>query len=187
MQINVFDFDETIYNGDSTVDFYKFCIRKNPKLLRFIPSLIGAAFKYAFNRDLTALKQKFYLFLTGIEDIDKEIDLFWKDHESNIKKWYAEKRSDGDVVISASPEFLLSPICDKLGIKMLIASRVDKKTGVYIGKNCKGREKVNRLYEQVPDAEIIDFYSDSHTDDPLAVLAKNAYFVTKDTYAEWEF
>ena len=25
---NQFDFDKTIYNGDSSVDFYKFCLKK---------------------------------------------------------------------------------------------------------------------------------------------------------------
>ena len=32
----VFDFDKTIYNGDSSVDFYKFCLKKNKKLIKLI-------------------------------------------------------------------------------------------------------------------------------------------------------
>ena len=29
----VYDFDETIYDGDSTVDFYKYCVKRKPSLL----------------------------------------------------------------------------------------------------------------------------------------------------------
>ena len=32
--INGYDFDETIYDGDSSVDFYFFCLRKNKKVLK---------------------------------------------------------------------------------------------------------------------------------------------------------
>ncbi len=31
--MNVYDFDGTIYSGDSTIDFYLFCLRKQPEIL----------------------------------------------------------------------------------------------------------------------------------------------------------
>ncbi len=52
-------------------------------------------------------------------------------------------RKEDDVIISASPEFLLRPICNRLGIRHLIASRVDARSGAYDGQNCAtGREGV---------------------------------------------
>ena len=30
MLIDVYDFDGTIYDGDSTVDFVRFCLRRHP-------------------------------------------------------------------------------------------------------------------------------------------------------------
>lgn len=30
--MNVYDFDKTIYNGDSTIDFYLYSLRKKPQL-----------------------------------------------------------------------------------------------------------------------------------------------------------
>ncbi|MBQ8131217.1 MAG: hypothetical protein IJ193_01860 [Bacilli bacterium] len=33
MKINVYDFDGTIYDGDSSIDFYWFYLRKNKKEL----------------------------------------------------------------------------------------------------------------------------------------------------------
>ena len=35
--MNVYDFDETIYNGDSTRDFVKWCMKKHPKALLSLP------------------------------------------------------------------------------------------------------------------------------------------------------
>lgn len=40
--MNVYDFDETIYDGDSTVDFYKYCLRR-PSVHHFSLSLMDCA------------------------------------------------------------------------------------------------------------------------------------------------
>ena len=32
--MNVYDFDKTIYKGDSTLDFYFFCLRKKPIIIK---------------------------------------------------------------------------------------------------------------------------------------------------------
>lgn len=31
--MNIYDFDETIYDSDSTKDFYFYCLKKYPKIL----------------------------------------------------------------------------------------------------------------------------------------------------------
>ncbi|MDE6357601.1 MAG: haloacid dehalogenase-like hydrolase, partial [Eubacteriales bacterium] len=90
-----------------------------------------------------------------------------------------------DIIISASPEFLLKPICEKLGIKYLIASKVDKKTGKYEGLNCYGAEKVIRLNKEMPNTEIREFYSDSFSDEPLAELADKSYIVLGEELFDW--
>ena len=35
--MNVYDFDGTIYDGDSTVDFYVFALKKKPSLISYGP------------------------------------------------------------------------------------------------------------------------------------------------------
>jgi len=35
--MNVYDFDGTIYNGDSTVDFFLFALKRKPSLLLNVP------------------------------------------------------------------------------------------------------------------------------------------------------
>lgn len=185
--MNVYDFDKTIYKDDSTVDFYFFSLRRHPSIALLFPSLIRAALLWAFGMyTKTQFKECFYRFLTKIPDIDKELDVFWSTHKNKIKKFYLRDQKQDDVIISASPEFLLKPICRRLGIKYLYASKVDKKSGKYDGMNCWGKEKVNRFYATFGSGAVIDnFYSDSLSDTPLAEIAKKSYIVIGESLTDW--
>jgi HAD superfamily phosphoserine phosphatase-like hydrolase len=178
--MNVYDFDNTIYKGDSTADFYIFCLKRHKKIAALAPSLLKAVIKfYVFKRGTkTDMKQVMYRFLTKI-DFKQDLGDFWESHIGNIKPWYLAQQKPDDVIISASPLFLLTPACERLGIKHLIASVVNPETGVYTGINCHGEEKV-RLFRERYDGEIDSFYSDSHSDDPLARISKKAYLVKGD-------
>ena len=46
--MNVYDFDKTIYDGDSTIDFYFYCLKKHPKIILCLPIQLYAAVKYTF-------------------------------------------------------------------------------------------------------------------------------------------
>lgn len=184
--MNVYDFDKTIYDGDSTVNFYKYCIRKKPSVLKHLPKQLWAFLMYFIRvYDKTTMKENFYRFLKSIDDIDLLIEDFWKANMSKVKKWYLDSKRDDDVIISASPEFLLKYPCKRLNIS-LIASRVDKKTGIYDGKNCHGKEKVLRFNAVYGDSQIDKFYSDSLSDTPLAELAKEAYIVKGLKIEKWK-
>lgn len=183
--MNVYDFDNTIYKGDSTADFYLFCLKRHKKMLLLTPSLLNGTLKhYAFGSiSKTRMKENMYRFLTKIE-LERDLADFWRTHRKNIKPWYLINQKSSDVVISASPEFLLRPICKSLGIKTLIASKVDPKTGVYDGENVHGAEKV-RLFNELIGGEIDRFYSDSESDRPLAVISRKAFMVKGNKITEW--
>ena len=134
--------------------------------------------------DKTRFKESFYSFFKGLKNIDADVKKFWDLNETKIKKWYIEMQKEDDLVISASPKFLLSEICTRISIKNLIASEVDKCTGKYSGENCHGPEKVIRFKNQF-DTKIDSFYSDSHSDQPMANIAEKAYLVKKDIIKEW--
>jgi HAD superfamily phosphoserine phosphatase-like hydrolase len=186
--MNVYDFDDTIYAGDSSVDFYKFCLKRHPVILKYVFIQIGGYIGFLFKRyTRTQMKEFFYRYLRSLEDIDGEIELFWKIHKKNLKEWYMnDKRRDDDLIISASPEFLLTPIFKEIGVEMM-ASKLDKKTGLYDGENCYGEEKPKRFFEKYPDGKINEFYSDSYSDTPLAKLARKAYIVKGNSISEWKF
>ena len=184
-----YDFDETIYQGDSTRDFIFYCLKRQPGLIRFAPiwgwnALLWKVFRV---KSKTQFKEKLYSFFTAVKDMDAYVEDFWKAHFKNIKGWYYAQQRPDDVIISASPEFLLRPAIDKLGIQYFMASRVDKKTGKYEGENCWGEEKVNRFKAMLPDARIESFYSDSRSDTPMARLATGtSYLVKGDELIEWD-
>ena len=185
--MNVYDFDKTIYNGDSTLDFYFYCLKSNPKIILCIPKQIFYFINYKLNLcNKTFFKEKFYCFLKHIKNVDTLIENFWIKYESKIKKFYLNNHQKTDVIISASPRFLLEPICNRLHISTLIASEVNKYTGKYTGINCYGEEKVKRFKEIFNENTNIDnFYSDSYSDKPLALISKNAFIVKKNSLEEW--
>ena len=44
--MRVFDFDGTIYDGESLFDLYLFSVKYNPKVLRYIAPVLRYAIKY---------------------------------------------------------------------------------------------------------------------------------------------
>lgn len=184
--MNVYDFDKTIYSQDSTKTFYLYCLKKNLCLLRYLPKqALGFFLYYLHVIDKTKLKEWFYTFLHGIHNIDDRIHDFWDINEVKIMPWYKVQKKDTDVIISASPEFLLKPIAQRLGVNHLIASKVNKQTGIYEDVNCYGLEKVHRFEEVFKDGIIDDFYSDSYSDSPMAKLSKKAFLVKNGKLISW--
>ena len=186
--MNVFDFDGTIYDGDSSKDFFFYCLKHYPKTRgKIFPVMwYGAGFGLRIVKKKT-FKQKLFSIVTKIPDIENAVLDFWEEKRKNIKKWYLEMKEPTDVIISASPEFLLAPICKELGVGCMMATRVDNKTGLFDGENCHGKQKVTRFYALYPDAEIDKFYSDMYCDTPLALLAKEAYIVKGERLSPWKF
>lgn len=184
--MNVYDFDGTIYAGDSTIDFYLFALKTRPSIARFWFRQMFGICGYLLKRlSKTQMKEFFFSFLSGIET-QNLVERFWAEKQDKVYSWYLKKHEKDDIVISASPEFLLRPICDHLGIDRLIASQVDYRTGVFIGNNCYGKEKVNRLYEETGIKHFDCFFSDSVSDLPLAELSEYAYLVRKGAVKEWK-
>lgn len=185
--MNVYDFDKTIYAGDSTLDFYFFSLKKSPMLIRFLPIQIIGFIKYMFGMySKLQFKEKFYSFLKGIKDVDSMVELFWNENQDKIKDWYLKSKEESDVIISASPEFLLNTICRRIGIKHLIASEVNKNTGICEGENCYGEEKVLRFKKYFEKGEIKKFYSDSLSDAPISLMASERYIVNGNNILPWD-
>jgi HAD superfamily phosphoserine phosphatase-like hydrolase len=183
--MNVYDFDGTIYNGDSTADFYRHCMKECPNARLAIRSALWGWFLYLFGViSKTAFKQRFFSFLRYIPGVDDVVSTFWIENERKIKPWYLTQKRPGDIVISASPEFLLAPMCRKLGVT-LIASKVDKRTGKFDGPNCHGEEKVRRLAEVTDVSAATAFYSDSLSDQPLADMIPDSFMVRGNRLIPW--
>ena len=186
MTCNVYDFDKTIFKKDSSVEFYKFCLKKKPSIIKYIFEQLFFFVLYVFSFiDKTKFKSHMFVFLKSFKDIDSVVLEFWEEKKKYINEWYKEKHQSDDIVISASPVFLLTPICKELDVGLLFASDVDPQTGKFRSPNCYGEEKVNRLNTYAKGLEIGEFYSDSKSDQPLADLAKDAYLVKGEKLHKW--
>ncbi len=180
--MNVYDFDGTVYGGDSSLDLYLFVLPRHPAVILELAPAVRSLIKYKLGLGTkTEFKQSFFAFLRRIPDIDREVAKFWVRNKRKIKPFYLNMQKPDDLIISASPEFLLAPVC-----RNLIASRVDPKSGIFHGENCRGAEKVRRLRERFGDGIAIgEFYSDSRSDAPLAELAERAFLVKGNKITEW--
>jgi phosphatidylglycerophosphatase C len=177
--IDVFDFDKTIYDGDASRDFLLFCLRTQPGAWRELPRQAWAAGLFAVGllpRD--RFKERSFAVLRRLPDPAAVVAEFWEQHRRKLAPWYTAQRQTDDVIISASPEFLLAPVVAELG-GILIGTRMDLTSGSIDGYNCRGEEKVRRLRAAEPDAVVDRAYSDSLTDLPILRLARRPYIVRK--------
>ena len=186
--MNTYDFDKTIYRNDSSADFFLFCLGRHPgAVLRVLPRISVKGIKYFFNKcDFHELKESVFSFLKYIPDITETVNLFWKEKWNGIGQWYLQQKRDDDVIISASPEFIVSPVGKKLGVEV-IATKMNKKTGKLLGRNCHDKEKVRRFLEKHPGAKTEAFYSDSDNDTPMARFAEKAFKVDNGKIRPWKF
>lgn len=185
--MNAYDFDKTVFHGDSTQRFLLFLWKRDLRLTVCLPR-IGVSFLLCalgvWNR--TKCKETVYrCVFPRVRDMDKAVDAFWKANFCRMKAFYLVQKREDDAVISASPEFLLAPVCERLRIPAPIASRVDPKTGAYDGINCHGEEKVRRFRAVYGNAAPEGFWSDSLSDTPMARISQRAYLVKGERVTDW--
>lgn len=180
MKYDLYDFDGTIYDGDSGIDIILFAIKKYPKI---IPMIIINCLKYFLKFiDKKTFKSNIFSFVKYIENIDFFVEEFWNKHEHKLKLFWLNKKSHKkDIIISASGYFWLKPIADKYKVADLIATNIDTKTGKIINNNCHGEEKVKLFYKKYKNAIINKMYTDSSNDLPLIKEAKQGFMVKKNT------
>lgn len=181
--MNVFDFDNTIYDGESLIDFFDFCINKKKYLSLYIPLVLYTAILYKLN--LLSIDKLYELaskmsseVINNKENADLFITEFWKKNEHKLKKSYLDMINSNDVIITASPRLLIDKIKDKLKTNHIICSEFNLETGKF-EFICFGVNKVTAFKQLYPSANINSFYTDSKSDQPLMELAKNTYLVKK--------
>ena len=182
--MNVFDFDETIYDGESSVQFMLYYLRTDPGVVRYIPDLVKVMARYYrgemhaddFMRVYGPLLRDY--FTRKKPDLAPLVKRFWDKREHKIKPFYRRIQRSDDVIITASPIFLMEDICARIGVQHFIATDFDVKTGE-VHAACYRENKVNLFRAAFPDGEIDDFYTDSVNDEFLFPLAKRVFMVKR--------
>lgn len=182
--MNVYDFDETIYAGESCVDFALFFFKKDPSLVKYIPEIVKSYTLYKrekidFNYFIDNFAAFFEEYLSARSlDFPEIMCEFWDEKRirNKIRPFYKKLQRPDDVVITASPEFLVKDACRLLGISRVIATQFDVETGK-IGSPCFRESKIARFRESCGDAVIDDFYTDSMNDRFLMPYASRVFMV----------
>lgn len=185
--MNVYDFDNTIFVPDSSYCFVLYCMRHYPRaVLKVLPGTLWQFILYLREgrKDAGRLKESMFSFLNRVDDVERIVQEFWEENYGRIEPWYLEQKRSDDLIISASPDFLLRPAAERLGVS-LIATPMNPYTGKIQGKNCHDREKVRRFLEHYDRDSVENFYSDSLTDTPMAKLARDAFFVKDRQLLPW--
>lgn len=185
--MNVYDFDLTIYPTDCAIDFCIWCMKRHPKLwFTYLPRLVKVMIQRKMGKIPEYLKhRKFLSYLTMIDDFDEQIEKYWNKNEKRIASWYLKQKKDDDLIISASPDCLIEPIANRLGVKFM-ATEFDREFGVFTNNLMYAKEKAKYIFDK--GFPVIDnFYSDSLSDTPIALCAEKAHLV-KDkasTVVDW--
>ena len=174
--MNGYDFDGTILKGNSMVRFSLFCSLRLPYLILFLPVLLLAALLRATrvlnkNRYLHMIS----LYLALVPHAERFAEKFWNKNVKHVKRWYLNQRRDDDLVISASPQFLVEEACKRLGVQC-IASPLSPSAHLD-GQHCYGEKKVEVYKQAFGEKPLAAYYSDSLSDTPMFTLAQKGYFV----------
>jgi len=178
--MNVYDFDNTIYRGESAFDFFLFCLRKKPILIKVVFPIMKDIIKYKgcrMTEDEFKKRGAYYTesFFNLFDDIEALVREFWDKNEHKIKPFYKNLRCDDDVIVTANVNILVEEIFKRMGIKNYITSVFDMKEGI-LKQICFSSRKAELFKERYGD-KIDNFYTDSENDAPLMALAKEVYLV----------
>ena len=191
LDIDIYDFDQTIFPYDSGTMFFIYSMIHYPWCLVLLP-FIGVAFLLMLFGIIhfTQFKKVCYTYIPLIPK-EKAVKKFWDKFEKLIQPWFINERKRYSVIISASPDFFLEEIAKRLEFDKLIATRHSEKTGIIMGLNCRGEEKIRRLYEVFDKEEInvVDVYSDSLKHDKYIFSLANGkcFHIVKGKRIEFKY
>ena len=182
--MNVYDFDNTIYHGESGMHMFWHYIKRRPSLVRHAPKVIKGVIDYKANRvGIDDVMGRVGEVLTScIEeaagDFAADAREFWDKHERRIRPFYYKLHQPDDLIISAGPEQSLREICGRLGVARYIGTVINEETK-QLEFVCFRENKVKAFRERYPGQEIENFYTDSMNDKPLMDIARHVFLVKK--------
>lgn len=183
--MKVFDFDNTLYRGESSVDFALFMIRYNPRIILWLPKIFWNLLKYKLclirQKNIEAQIDRFLQScLPDPDTVHRLVREFWKHHRHRLNAGLLRIIRKDDAIITTGPSFLLYPIQKQLGTSNLLCSEVDL-SGKRVMHLNFGSRKVQRYRAKFGSAALHVFYTDSYNDRALMDIAESVYLVRKSS------
>ena len=179
--MNVFDFDNTIYDGESSFDFFKFCIRKKPSLIKYMPKVAAMLLRYKTSKVNKEEVMQFcsdmlYILAENEAGLKESLKLFWSENRKKLKLDLIAMIKTGDVIISASPSFIFDEIRKELNGADIISTQVDL-VQMKITTICYGENKVTEFKKKYGQIKPDNYYTDNLNDTPMLEIAECAWLV----------
>ncbi|KNB62501.1 HAD-IB family hydrolase [Chryseobacterium sp. Hurlbut01] len=185
-----FDFDGTLTYKDTMFLYLKFYNSSKFRIqfVKHIPLFILLKLKLA---DAEKVKKSFIGSIlkgqlqTKIEDKSK---LFFEEYYPKILRENAldfigniDKENTDSLIVTASLDIWTKPFAEKLQMK-LVATQAEFKNGIFtgnfIGKNCNGEEKLERIKTEINGAKYdkIIAFGDTSGDKPMLQWANEGHY-----------
>lgn len=179
--MTVYDFDNTIYDGESTFDYFLFCMRRHPSLVRWLFTMLQGLARYKMclvsREELINLAEKcMFSMLAACPDYVELAEKFWDGNFRKIKKFYLDRKKRDDVIMTASFDFLIEPCLRRLGLTNAVCSSADLKAGK-ITHLCFRENKPTLFAALFPNETAEAFYTDSLNDRPMMLFAEKCFYV----------
>lgn len=186
-KVALFDFDNTVASGDTINRLLAYDLKKHPLHVFYMFKVLWFCILYVLHI-VPFEKAKSAILFPFNHMNDQELKQFYKEHVEiyyypHIVEEMKKKKEEGYVVIlctASSEEYMQY---NQLPIDCLLGTRTKRinqhASSEVVGKNCKGKEKINRIQEYLKSQGMeIDYeqsygYSDSDSDIPMLSLVKH--------------
>ena len=189
-KIALFDLDGTLIAWDCQLLFRHFVVRKEPWRIGFLKHFLMLA-PFAKLLGTEAMKRVFLSYLWGMDkEVRQEYAAEFADEVMSaiypeVKAMLDEHRRKGDftVLTSASPEFYVKEIGQRLGFDLVLGTVIESDHLFPDLENHKSEAKVERLHQVLPaswfDGDTLHAkgYTDSTADLPMLELCDEAVCV----------
>ena len=179
--MKAFDFDNTIYKGESTFDFALYVVKRKKSLIRYLPAFLWLLFTYKVARMEAKTYQKKLdkyakQFLTNKDFILECVQGFWEENIDRLYPHMLKMIHEDDVIITTCPDFLINEIRDIIPTDHILSTQTDLEKGRILFLNFH-ENKVKAYHKYYANQKIENFYTDSQNDKPLMAISKNVFLV----------
>lgn len=181
--MKVFDFDNTLYHGESSVDLALYMIRNNRRIILYLPKIFYNLIKYKLciadkKKMVAAINDFLNNALRSKKEIYNAVNGFWDKNRHKLDRRLLDRIGSEDVIITAGPDFLINGIRDLINTDHIICSSIgpDKMKVRYLNF---GENKVRGFKAVYGEKRIDSFYTDSYNDKALMDISDRVFIVKK--------